>query len=130
MQNFLLDTNIIIYTLNGDSTVMRLFKQFSNSTFHISMVSWIETLAGSFYHEKDMDDIVSELNHFQKLHITDQIGKTAARIIQENTKKGRKKRFQDSVIAATAIAYNLTLITNNSRDFCKIKGLRILSPKK
>lgn len=130
MQNFLLDTNIIIYALNGSSAVMRIFKQFSNSTFHISIVSWIETLAGSFYHEKDINNIVSELNHFQKLHITDKVGETAARIIQENTKRGRKKRFQDSVIAATAIAYNLTLITNDPRDFRGIKGLKIISPKK
>lgn len=130
MQNFLLDTNVVIYALNGDPAVMRLFKQFSNSIFHISMVSWIETLAGSFYHEKDIDDIIFELNHFQKLYITDRVGETAAHIIQENTKNGRKKRFQDSVIAAAAIAYNLTLITNNPRDFRGIKGLKIVSPRR
>lgn len=35
----------------------------------------------------------------------------------------------DGLIAATAMAYDLTLVTKNTRDF-KIKGLRVMAPGK
>jgi predicted nucleic acid-binding protein len=36
--------------------------------------------------------------------------------------------FMDSVIAGTAIAHGLTLITNDEKDFNNIKGLKIINP--
>jgi predicted nucleic acid-binding protein len=37
-------------------------------------------------------------------------------------------KLADAIIAATAIVFQLTLITNNSRDFLNIAGLRIVDP--
>jgi len=36
----------------------------------------------------------------------------------------------DAIIAATALAYDLTLTTNNEKDFSHIKGLKIVNPYK
>ncbi len=36
----------------------------------------------------------------------------------------------DAIIAATALAQGLTLITNNEKDFNNIKGLKIVNPFK
>lgn len=39
-----------------------------------------------------------------------------------------KTKLPDAIIAATALAYNLTLITRNTSDFKNIAGLKILNP--
>ena len=43
-------------------------------------------------------------------------------------RKGKKIKTPDAIIAATALAYNYTLITNNEKDFNNIKGLKIINP--
>lgn len=45
-------------------------------------------------------------------------------------RKGKKIKTPDAIIAATAIAYDYTLITNNEKDFANIKGLKIINPHK
>ena len=43
-------------------------------------------------------------------------------------RKVKKIKTPDAIIAATALAYNYTLITNNEKDFNNIKGLKIINP--
>lgn len=45
-------------------------------------------------------------------------------------RKGKKIKTPDAIIAATALAYGYTLITNNQKDFAHIKGLKIVGPWK
>jgi predicted nucleic acid-binding protein len=40
----------------------------------------------------------------------------------------KKLKLGDAIIAATSLVYDLTLITNNSKDFESINGLRLLNP--
>lgn len=44
-------------------------------------------------------------------------------------RKYNKTKLPDAIIAATAIANNLTLITSNVSDFKNIQNLKILNPK-
>ena len=43
-------------------------------------------------------------------------------------RKGKKIKTPDAIIAATALAYGYTLITNNEKGFANIKGLNIVNP--
>ncbi len=43
-------------------------------------------------------------------------------------RKGKKIKTPDAIIAATALAYGYTLITNNQKDFGNIKGLKMVNP--
>lgn len=43
-------------------------------------------------------------------------------------RKSNKIKLPDAIIAATAIAYDLTLLTRNVNDFKNLKGLRIYDP--
>ncbi len=45
-------------------------------------------------------------------------------------RKGKKIKTPDAIIAATALAYGYTLITNNEKDFDNIYGLKIANPHK
>jgi predicted nucleic acid-binding protein len=43
-------------------------------------------------------------------------------------RKNHKIKLPDVIIAATAIAFNLSLITRNTKDFSGIKGLTAINP--
>lgn len=47
-----------------------------------------------------------------------------------NIRRNKKVKTPDAIIAATALAYDLTLISNNEKDFSKIKGLKFINPYK
>jgi predicted nucleic acid-binding protein len=52
-----------------------------------------------------------------------------AKIRRKLRNRGKLIGDLDILIAASCIAYNLTLVTNNKKHFKRIKGLRILSAK-
>lgn len=43
-------------------------------------------------------------------------------------KRKHKIKLPDAVIAATAITYNLILVTRNTKDFDKIENLKLVNP--
>jgi len=45
-----------------------------------------------------------------------------------NLRLNYKIKLADAIIAATALHYHLTLITHNTSDFKKIKGLKLIDP--
>lgn len=129
MKQFLLDTNIVIYILNGDPYFVESLNKFKDASFFISIATWIEALAGSLRHGKSVDELTEDLSSLPRLQLDEKVGRTAALLIQNNIKRRQKRNFQDSVIAATAIANDMPLITNDEKDFRQFKGLKIISPK-
>ncbi|MBI2638559.1 PIN domain-containing protein [Candidatus Peregrinibacteria bacterium] len=128
MTRYLLDTNIVIYILKNDTGVMNLISRYSGALFFISIVTWIETLGGSFHHGKNIHELAHTLEVFYRIPIHEKIAILSANLIQSSALKKQKLRFQDTVIAATAITENIPLITNNPKDFRHFKGLKIISP--
>jgi predicted nucleic acid-binding protein len=45
-------------------------------------------------------------------------------------RKNKRIKTPDAIIAATALANNLTIITNNEKDFAGIKELTLVNPHK
>jgi predicted nucleic acid-binding protein len=43
-------------------------------------------------------------------------------------RKAHKTKLPDAIIAATALVNELIIITRNTKDFDKIKGLEVLNP--
>lgn len=130
MIRYLLDTNIVIYILRNDPVAMDLLSRYSHAIFSISIITWIETLGGSFRHGKNIHELMQALEVFNRIQISGKIALTSAHLIEYTTLKKQKSRFQDTVIAATALAENIPLITNNPKDFRRFKGLKIISPKR
>jgi len=129
MHHILLDTNIVIYLLNKNEKIISFLEKFSDTVFSISIVTWIEVLAGSHNHDKSIPQLAHELARFFHIPVHTPIGLEAVRLLQTDILRGKKKQFQDSLIAATAISHKIPLITNNPKDFDKFKGLKIISPK-
>jgi toxin FitB len=51
-------------------------------------------------------------------------------IIWIEIKQSKKIATPDAVIAATALVYDLTIVTRNQKDMEKVEGLRIFNPFK
>lgn len=116
---FLLDTNICIYSLLGSSEVLKahLASQPAGSLF-ISSISLAELAVG--FDEEDPEG--PDLAKFLKEILLVPFDEPAARRYGELP--FRRARF-DRLIAAHALALDLTLVTNNEADFADIPGLRV-----
>ena len=120
---YLLDTNTVIYFCNS-----KLSEKARNLLFDISpaisVITNIELFASSKIPQKEkatLEAFVSASTVYD--HIDISIVASAISIRQQyNTK------LPDAIIAATALAYNLKLITYNISDFKNVEGLQLIDP--
>ncbi|WP_257669822.1 type II toxin-antitoxin system VapC family toxin [Parapedobacter tibetensis] len=118
---YLIDTNVLI-----DAQMNRLPPKGSlflagiiDEDFTVSFVTYIEFLG--------YKSVSKETKEFMALATVIEIDKD---IIDTciALRKSRSIKLPDAIIAATALSKNLTLITRNTSDFKKIKGLELLNP--
>ena len=125
---YIWDTNIAIYYLQQQFTPNA--EKFIDDTLTesppcISAITEIELLCWKTANESDLevlhnfisDALVIELEQLIKLKTAD-------------IRKAYKLKLPDAIIAATALVYELTLITRNVSDFKNIPDLKIVDPYK
>ena len=114
-EKYLIDSNIIIYHLNGDNIATEFLR--SNISYsYISRVTFIEVLSFDFT-EDEKEQVLNLLRMFKIIDTTDAI---ALRAIENRTIK--KIQLADNIIASTAQGDDLMLVTKNTKDF---NGLNI-----
>jgi predicted nucleic acid-binding protein len=119
--NFLIDTNIIIYLSQRKLKVNDFAKKESN--LYLSSITYIESLGYSFSSKEEEKEISELCEIFERLFLTEKVEEQTIQI-----RKTKKIKLPDAIIAATAIVYDLTLVTCNTDDFKNISGLKILDP--
>lgn len=107
---YLLDSNIIIYYLNGDENIHFFIKE-NHHICAISFISYYEVLTYDFSHEEELA-VRKFLDGFEILFISKNIVNKAI----EN-RKIKKIKIADNFILATAQAYSLDIVTRNTKDF-------------
>ena len=126
MEQYLIDTNILIYFFDGkltDSQKEKVISIFSKS-FNISVISKIEFLGFKDFFDNVKYNYAKEfLNSAKIIPLSDNL---IDKIIE--IKQNRNLKLGDAIIGATTIANNYTIVTNNSKDFEKIDGLKIINP--
>ncbi|GBF80485.1 type II toxin-antitoxin system VapC family toxin [Aphanothece sacrum] len=117
----LLDSNIIIYAAKIENEFLREF--IAENSPCVSALSYIEVLG---YHKLDDED----KNYFGQFFNASQILPISQAIINQavRLKQIRKMSLGDSIIAGTALVYNLTIVTRNVADFRWISELKIFNP--
>jgi len=119
--SFLLDSNIIIYASKPNNEVLREFiKQNAPS---VSFVSVIEVLGFNFTNKEERKYLEEFFNNADVHLISTEIIKRATSLRQL-----RKISLADSIVAATTLENNLTLVTHNIKDFDWIEGVKLLDP--
>jgi predicted nucleic acid-binding protein len=123
-QRFLIDTNIVIYYMNNKIPQKGLskVKQILKDSFIVSIISNIETLGWYNIAESEKIKLADFLSYSSVIYIDKRIQEKAIEIRQN-----KKMKLGDSIIAATALVHNLTIVTRNETDFWGL-GLTIYNP--
>lgn len=89
----------------------------------ISAITEIELLCWKTASDEDMEVEKNFISDVRVIELESPIKLKTAEI-----RKAQRIKLPDAFIAATALVYDLTLITRNTSDFKHIEGLSILDP--
>lgn len=125
----LIDTDILSEFMRGNSNVSGKVEDYLSNyeVINISVITYYEVMNGLFY--KDARKQLSKFEEFISLNriipLSTRIAKIAAEIQADLRKTGNQIGHTDTLIAATALANNLQLVTNNTEHFKRIANLSI-----
>ncbi len=111
---YLLDTNILIYYLNGDKKAIE-FVDVNLKNLAISSVTYLEILVFP-YDEKEDREVRDFLELFKIYDVQKDILDVAIK-----TYRIKKVKMADNIIGSTAKLYDLTLVTRNVDDFINME---------
>lgn len=127
---YLIDTDWIIHWLNDHPTISQRLTEIRDQGLALSVVSLAELYEGVYY---AADPARSEraLHNLLTGVIVLGIDQETCQVFGRERGRLRAARVRvadlDLMIGATALRHNLTLLTNNRRDFEMIVGLRLES---
>ena len=117
----ILDSNIVIYSIQPNYANLRNW--IFNNNIAISSVTLLEVLGYHNLSNADKNDFEELFNYTEIYPVSEEIIKQAIDLRQQ-----QKMSLGDAIIAATALVYNQTLATRNTRDFKWIDGLKMINP--
>lgn len=128
MLKYLLDTNIVIYTIkNRPQQVREIFKRHEGQ-MAISAVTWGELVFGaerSANPAKNQADIEGLAARLEILNFDDLAAAHFGQVRAELYATGQPIGPYDMMIAGHARSLGLILVTNNLKEFERVQGLRL-----
>ena len=126
---FLLDTNICIYIRQKrPEEVLGRFRKLRAGEAALSVITYGELLYGaekSAQRETALERLREIMTLLPPLPLPEAAGETYGTIRAQLEAKGETIGNNDLWIAAHALASNLTLVTNNEREFRRVQGLKV-----
>ena len=124
MERYLTDTNVIsdYFSASLPASGLQFMDSVIDAVPNLSIITQIELLC-----RKTDDDKEQRVKDF----ITDsEVLDITPDVIMHcvNIRRDKKVKTPDALIAATAIANDYTLISNNDKDFKGLKGLKYINP--
>jgi tRNA(fMet)-specific endonuclease VapC len=130
----LVDTDILSYYLKGYADVVQVFDEYEklHGPVYISRITIVEILGGlkakkAAAQETRFREFIKTRNILEIDEIT---GELASDIIAYLYQTGRHSGNYDIFIAATAIQHQLSLSTNNLKDYANVPGLDLVNWRK
>lgn len=125
---FLLDTDTLIYLLKGQPEVVHNLRLHENDPIKASVITLMELYYGAYKSER----VTANLAKIKALENALEVVPLGPETVEifglqraELETSGTPLDDFDLAIAATALAHNLTLVTNNTRHFQRVEGLRL-----
>jgi len=126
----LVDTNVLSYVFRKDEIGARYSALLRGKYVCVSFITIGELHYGARkanWGERRMASLRKELDQVLVLPGNARVAETYTEVVFTRQSSGRPISTADALIAATAVAHQLPLITHNRRDFERIPGLTILS---
>ncbi|MBS1538635.1 MAG: type II toxin-antitoxin system VapC family toxin [Bacteroidetes bacterium] len=121
---YLIDTNAVIDYLGNKlpTSGMDFMNTVIDAVPNVSVVTKIEVLGFNTpeQHYKTLSDFINDAT---VLDLTNNVVEASIEI-----RKKHKTKLPDATIAATALVYDLVVISRNTADFKNIDGLQVIDP--
>jgi predicted nucleic acid-binding protein len=117
----ILDSNIIIYSAKPENSFLRQF--IAENEPSVSAISYVEVLGHHKLSANEKANLEGFFASAPMIPISQAILDHAVKLRQS-----RKMSLGDSLVAGTALTYDLTLVTRNTEDFKWIPDLKLLNP--
>lgn len=117
----LLDSNIIIYSAKREYAELRSFM--AKNVYSVSAVSRIEVLGYHLLATEQHQYLIEFFQAADILRISDAVVTEAVKLRQT-----KRMGLGDAIVAGTALAHRLTLVTRNIGDFSWIQNLEAINP--
>jgi tRNA(fMet)-specific endonuclease VapC len=125
---YLLDTDILIYSLKGHEAVQQNLRNHLNDPLQISSVTLMELYYGAYKSQK-MESNLAKVrkieNSLEIIPVSRETSEIFGMLKAKLEASGMPLDDFDLILAATALSHNLILVTNNERHFKRIDGLKI-----
>ena len=129
MPRYMLDTDISSYVMNqSNDSVLRKLQSVSVNDACVSAITRSELeygVAVSPRHDRDQRNLAIFLQHVQVLDYPNDASLDYAQIRALLKTRGTMIGGNDLLIAAHARCLGITLVTNNTRKFARVPGLKI-----
>lgn len=126
---YFLDTNTCIYFLNGKYVFIKdMILSLPPNDIQIPSIVKAELLLGAYKSNKkieNLEKVEKFLEPFEVIPFMDLITYTYAEIRNDIEKKGEVIGPNDMLIASIVKFHDGILVTNNTKEFQRIKGLKI-----
>jgi predicted nucleic acid-binding protein len=117
----LLDSNLLIYSVQEEYDALREWMLTIQPAY--SIISKVEILGYWNISPEQAQTMIAVLAQMSEISLTVMQCEQAITLRQQ-----RKMSLGDSLIAATALAYEIPLATRNVKDFDWISGLTLINP--
>ncbi|MBI2144305.1 type II toxin-antitoxin system VapC family toxin [Candidatus Woesearchaeota archaeon] len=117
-----LDTSVCIELVKRNSTITGFIEEFFEATAFLPSVTAFELLLRS----RNLEDVKELIQKTKVLDFTKEAAEEASNIEKDLKSRGALIGREDIFIAATAMVNNCALATLNTKDFSRIKGLKLV----
>ncbi len=127
---YFIDSNVVIDAIRSKSAkiIGEHFRKVDFSQIKISSIVIAELEYGARHsdnYEKRRNQYRTFLREFEIIPFTDKESEIYGKIRQQLAEVGTPIGANDMLIAATALAYNATVVTHNVDEFSRIHGLKL-----
>jgi tRNA(fMet)-specific endonuclease VapC len=125
---FLLDTDICIYAMKGNTNVLSHLLAKDGEEIVVSVITEAELRTGAAKSSSPLQTLRRVQNFLRPINVAEFTSEDAAAYAQVRAileRAGTPIGPFDTLIASQALARKLTLVSNNVREFRRVTGLKV-----
>lgn len=129
---YLVDSDWLIDAFGGIVSAVQTLASLRHDTPAVSIISYGELFEGGVAMpdpEQKIAQLAEFLDEFELLGLDPSTMRIFAQVRNQLRVKGQLIPDLDILIASTALQYDLTLLTRNTRHFARIPNLRLYLPR-